>query len=34
MPEKLKKKRRKPSAYEISLKRILGKGWRKGMKHA
>jgi len=31
---KAAKKRRKPSAYEISLKRILGKGWRKGMKHA
>ena len=29
-----KKNKNKPSAYEISLRRVLGKGWRKGLKHA
>ena len=34
MGEKLKKKKCKPSAYDIATKRVLGKGWRKGLKHA
>ena len=27
-------KRRKPSAYDITIARILGKGWRKGLRYA